>query len=143
MAFEMESLNRPRTSIPKSDSVQNRCQRQQRINSFFRDDIVNASVQFYDSTHESDHLQSNMCQQPFTTSSEDSSVFVELREQEYKNHRKDMYNLKTRHINTLFECIQLKLHAMQTRMRCVEMFQDNSFCAPTSVTTDRVKHSSI
>ena len=81
MAFEMESLNGPRTSIPKSDSVQNRCQRQQRMDSLFRDDIVSASVQFYDSTHESDHLQSNMCQQPFTTSSEDSSVFVELREQ--------------------------------------------------------------
>ena len=105
--------------------------------------MVEASVQFYDSTHESDDLQSNICQQPFTTSSEDLSVFVELREQEYKTHRKDMYNLKTRQITNLFECIQLKLHSMQTRMRRVEMFQDNSFCAPTTVTTDRVKHSSI
>ena len=139
----MESFNGPRTSTPKSNSVQNRYQQQQRIDSLFRDDIVNASVQFYDSTHDSDHLQSNICQQPLTTSSEDSSVFVELREQEYKTHRKNMYNLKTRQINNLFECIQLKLHSMQTRMRCVEMFQDNSFCAPTTVTTDRVKHSSI
>ena len=113
----MESLNGPRTSTPKSNSVQNRYQQQQRI--LFRDDIVNASVQFYDSTHDSDHLQSNICQQPFTTSSEDLSVFVELREQEYKTHRKDMYNLKTRQINNLFECIQLKLHSMQTRIRRV------------------------
>ena len=126
----MESFNGPRTSTPKSNSVQNRYQQQQRIDSFSRDDIVNASVQFYDSTHDSDHLQSNICQQPLTTSSEDSSVFVELREQEYKTHRKNMYNLKTRQINNLFECIQLKLHSMQTRMRCVEIFQDNSFCAP-------------
>ena len=136
----MESFNGPRTSTPKSNSVQNRYQQQQRIDSLFRDDIVNASVQFYDYTHDSDHLQSNICQQPLTTSSEDSSVFVELREQEYKTHRKNMYNLKTRQINNLFECIQLKLYSMQTRMRCVDLLQDNSFCAPTTVTTDRVKH---
>ena len=83
MSFVMKSFYGPRTSTPKPYSVQNRSHRQHRIDSFSVDDVVDASEQIYNTSmfDISDDLQSHLYQQSFTSSSEHSRAFVELREQ--------------------------------------------------------------
>ena len=116
--------------------------------------MVDASEQIYNTSifDISDDLQSHLYQQYFTSSSEHSSAFVELREQEYKTHRKDVYKIKTRQINNLFQCIQLKLHSMHMRMHSGDksdemhlerIFQDDSFCLPITLISDGVKHTAM
>ena len=150
----MESSYGQRTSTPKPNSVQNRSPQQQSIESFFRDDMVDVSEQFYNSTlfDGSDDILSHLYQQSFISCSEDSSVFVEFGEQDYTTHRKYVYDIKTRQINNLFECIELKLQSMQKRMRGTErshemdgerMCQDNLFCSTITVISDGVKHTAM
>ena len=150
----MKPFYGPRTSTPKPYSVQNRSHRQHRIDSFSLDDVVDASEQMYNTPlfDVSDDLQSHLYQQSFTSSSEHSRAFDELREQEYKTHRKDVYKIKTRQINNLFQCIQLKLHSMHMRMHSGDksdemhlerIFQDDSFCLPITVISDGVKHTAM